>query len=360
MSTDTAETEVQQEDTAEDIGVLDEQDRAYIDSINRGAAGKKPAEEEPEKEPEAEPEAEQTTETPAEELAEEETEGEPGAETKPDADWVDGDALALAASVGMSEELLREHFESAEDLKSWVLVQDRIAQRRRAAEAERLGGTEDTGQTERPPEKKEETGTESPDDAAAGSEDTFRFGPRVKIPRPLDPEEYGAEIAAVDRSHRDRLERAEAVLSQLADRVEDTMAFIGSQEEQQFDAALDALGREDLYGKGQDQASPEQFERRKAVWETYSAMQGRRPVRAHVERASDGTHHKELVEKSRKDFTKKIRKQSAKRSGAGGPTKAPRTSKAEADSKTGIRLSPENADKLDRLYDELGLSEDEG
>lgn len=360
MSTDVEHEEVEVEaqqtqeaeapEAIEDDSPLTETDQEYIERGNRAARPKPDGSSD-------KSEAEEDGEADGKAKAEEEAEEEPDK-----AEWISPPVLELAAAVGIDEATLREHFSTPEDFQRFLVIRDLQSRRpheetfpvddpqaRAAAEAEAARKAAESEQRR--------GAARAPEETADGEaiEDSFPLGERVSIPPPLEVEEVGEAAAASDRALRQRIKRLETISMIAIGRLEDGLARIAGYDDERFQGLLDQLGRAELYGTSLEEADDGQRKRRDAVLATLRGTKDARLRKEHVKRASDGTHYQELFNQLRKGFTTKVKKQSQRRTRAGG---ASSTKTVKSKNEGNSRISGESLDKLGRLWDELELGKD--
>jgi len=259
----------------------------------------------------------------AEDAAAQNKDGEDAAtkeSTEPD--WLDDDLKAVAATLGISDEQL-SGFANRDELDRAMSLLDAVALNAGRKATEKTG--DDTGQ--------EESRAKTPEPSTPPSrDDKGRYVPKsegkessANYQVQLDPEVFSEEIINEFNQLRDhyesRLSQFEGRFAQLelADRQRDAKAA-----EERFDAIVDSLGDDVLFGESGHETK-EQLANRKKLFDEHNVyltglkVLGRevKTDKSLVDRVAKMTFAEHFSKQQRKQLTKKITSQSRMRMGSG-------------------------------------------
>jgi len=226
-------------------------------------------------------------------------------------DWLDDDLKAEVAAYGIDEKELAD-FTSREELERALRFFDRSAlEAGRKAMAE---GDKDTGKN------RDKQGRFTKAEPESEPKDERPVDGRYEIS--LDKDAYDEDLIAEFTQMRDHYESR---LEALEDRFMEADAMA---KQQRFDAAVDAMGHADLFGKTGSETS-KQLERRQDLFVASEAQElgmqmygrGAGPYESLVNRVARMVFADDLGKKELKARTQRVSKQSNNRMG-GGATKA--------------------------------------
>jgi hypothetical protein len=242
-------------------------------------------------------------------------------------DWFSADdAREMIESLGLSPEDVAE-FGDRDDFDRHVRLLDKQFMREGKDAKQRLQpGDEqqaaiEAAEQQRKVEQQRQRASEQPRDGG-------KFVKQEADELVLDPIQFDDELVKVFGKAAERIKQLEARIEQMGQKEVETQHQANVR---QFDAIVDQLGHEDLFGNS-EQLQPEYFKARAQLWDALATLavgmvtrgkQVSNPItKAMVVRALNAEFSDKIQQKQRRSFSERVRKQAGRRFG-GGSQRAP-------------------------------------